>query len=216
MAQTISIGSTQHMDLFKAKLGRQLKLCEEDGLKIYLEESPAGKFTFLSCRIADCDAGGVGRTSEPFKYYLADVISDIILNHWRILIKKSSGKTTFWRGRETLSFSTLCATCREKLSDTVYWLGRKPDYPKSHGLSVSTTDSYRRIHPFQAQRLQGTAAPLTGLLTVSDGESTGNSFSFEIFRGSTGTPYGCRYAFYYCRQIFFNLRWPDAAGKSNT
>ena len=133
VAQTISIGSTQHMDLFKAKLGRQLKLCEEDGLKIYLEESPAGKFTFLSCRIADCDKGRRVRedVQSLFKYYLADVISDIILNHWEDpLIKEIIRENYYYFGEEERNIIFQYALRHinregKNFQDTVYWLGRK-------------------------------------------------------------------------------------------
>jgi len=84
VAQIISIGATRHIDLLKARLGRELKLFEGDGLKVDLEESPAGKFTFLACRVADY--GECSYTEEDtrviFKHFLADIISDIILNHW--------------------------------------------------------------------------------------------------------------------------------------
>ncbi len=77
MAQTISIGAAQHIGLLKTKLGRELKLYESDGLKVCLNENPVGKFTFLSCRVADYGED----TQFVFKHFLADVISDFILNH---------------------------------------------------------------------------------------------------------------------------------------
>lgn len=133
VAQTISIGSTQHMDLFKAKLGCQLKLCEEDGLKIYLEESPAGKFTFLSCRISDCHEckRAPQDVQSLFKHYLADVISDIILKHWEDpLIKEIIRENYFYFGEEeknTIYQYALRHINREErdYQDTIYWLGRK-------------------------------------------------------------------------------------------
>ncbi|MEG3069947.1 MAG: hypothetical protein RQM92_03025 [Candidatus Syntrophopropionicum ammoniitolerans] len=53
MAQTISIGSTQLIDLLKVKMDRELELFENDGLKVDLEENPAGKFTFLAFRVSN-------------------------------------------------------------------------------------------------------------------------------------------------------------------
>ena len=132
MAQTISIGSTQHIDLFKAKLGRQLKLCEGDGLKIYLEESPAGKYTFLFCRIADDKGKRAGEDVQSlFKYYLADVISDIILNHWEDpLLKEIIRENYYYFGeeeRDNIFQYALRHINREgkDSQNTVYWLGRK-------------------------------------------------------------------------------------------
>ncbi len=132
MAQTISIGSTQHIDLFKAKLGRQLKLCEGDGLKIYLEESPAGKYTFLFCRIADDKGKRAGEDVQSlFKYYLADVISDIILNHWEDpLLKEIIRENYYYFGEEErdIIFQYALRHINREGKDsqnTVYWLGRK-------------------------------------------------------------------------------------------
>lgn len=133
VAQTISIGSTQHMDLFKAKLGRQLKLCEGDGLKIYLEESPAGKFTFLSCRVADFDKCKCAPedVQNIFKHYLADVISDIILNHWEDpLIKEIIRENYYYFGDEERNIIYQYALRHinregKDFQDTIYWLGRK-------------------------------------------------------------------------------------------
>ena len=132
MAQTISIGSTQHIDLFKAKLGRQLKLCEGDGLKIYLEESPAGKYTFYSAGLLMIKASVPGRMSRAFsKYYLADVISDIILNHWEDpLLKEIIRENYYYFGEEErdIIFQYALRHINREGKDsqnTVYWLGRK-------------------------------------------------------------------------------------------
>ena len=55
MARIISIGATQHVDLLKARLGRGFTNLKGNGLMLELKESPAGKFTFLAFRVADCD-----------------------------------------------------------------------------------------------------------------------------------------------------------------
>lgn len=133
VAQIISIGSTQHIDLFKAKLGHQLKLCEGDEVKIYLEENPAGKFTFLSCSVADygkCRCAGED-TQMLFKHYLADVISDVILNHWEdLLLREIIRENYYYFGDEEKSiifqYSLRHINREEKdFQNTIYWLGRK-------------------------------------------------------------------------------------------
>ena len=166
MAQTISIGSTQHIDLFKAKLGRQLKLCEGDGLKIYLEESPAGKYTFLFCRIADDKGKRAGRMSRAFSsttWPMSYLISSSTTG--RIpCSRKSSEKTTIIleRKRETSSFNTLCVTLTGRGKTSEYSLlagAQKPDYPKI--LDYLDANNWINIDGFirfRAQRLhRGTA-----------------------------------------------------------
>lgn len=86
MAQIISIGASQHIDLLKSMLGQKLKFFEEKGLKVDLEEKPAGKLTFLFCRLTGYEgcsfAGGEGAPWAVLRQFLADIISDIILNYW--------------------------------------------------------------------------------------------------------------------------------------
>ncbi len=133
MAQTISIGSTQLIDLLKAKLGRELKLFKEDGFKVDLEESPAGKFTFLAFRVTDSGApGGTPEDAENiFKHYLADTISDIILNHWEdILLKNIIKENYYYFGEDEKELIYQYALQHinrdgQNSRDTLYWLSRK-------------------------------------------------------------------------------------------
>lgn len=133
MAQTISIGATQHIQLLKDKLGRELRLFERDGLKVDLEESPAGKFTFVACRVADhgrCNYSPED-TQVIFKHYVADIISDVILNHWEdILLKDIIRENYYYFGEEEKKLIHDYATRHinregEGSQCTVYWLRRK-------------------------------------------------------------------------------------------
>jgi len=131
--QTISIGATQHMELFKAKLGRQLKLCEGEGLKVDLEECPAGKFTFLSCRVAgEARRGFNGEHIQTLlRQQLAEIISDVILNNWEdVLLKDIIRENYYYFGDEEkkLIFDySLRHINREgrEAQNTIYWLSRK-------------------------------------------------------------------------------------------
>jgi len=133
MAQIISIGATQHIELLKAKLGRELKLFEGDGIKVDLEESPAGKFTFLACRVAK--HGDCSYTQEDtrviFEHYIADIISDIILNHWEnILLKEIIRENYYYFGDEekNLIYNYALRHINQEGEDSrnaIYWLSRK-------------------------------------------------------------------------------------------
>ncbi|MCL6634909.1 MAG: putative sporulation protein YtxC [Peptococcaceae bacterium] len=133
MAQTISIGATQHIDLLKARLGRALRLFEGEGLKVELEESPAGKFTFLACRVAPC--GECGYTGEDaraiLKHHLADVISDAILNHWEDGLLRSIIRENYYYFNDEEKKSIYNYALRhingegEGCRNTIHWLGRK-------------------------------------------------------------------------------------------
>lgn len=133
MAQTISIGSTQLIDLLKAKLGQELKLFNDDGFKVDLEESPAGKFTFLAFRVSESGASGstLEEAQNIFKHYLADSISDIILNHWEDILLKDIIKENYYyfgeNEKDLIYHYALQHINRDGQNsrDTLYWLRRK-------------------------------------------------------------------------------------------
>lgn len=133
MGQTISIGATQHVELFKAKLDSQLKLYEGEGLKVALEECPAGKFTFLSCHIAgEARRGSIDEHMQSLlRQQLAEIITDIILNNWEdVLLKDIIRENYYYFGDEEkkLIFDySLRHINREgrEAQNTLYWLSRK-------------------------------------------------------------------------------------------
>jgi len=79
--RSISIGASSYIDLVKVRLLSDVKLLEGRGLKLHIEENPAGKYTFLSCSLT-----GQGREEDTlalFKNYVADVLSDLIMCKWQ-------------------------------------------------------------------------------------------------------------------------------------
>jgi putative sporulation protein YtxC len=130
--QTISVGATKHMDLFKAKLGRRLKMYEGEGFKVELEERPAGDYTFLSCHM---DGGvrcpGDERIKSILKQILAENISELILNQWEdVLIKDIIRENYFYFGEEEkrliFDYSLRHINCAETgFRNTLYWQSRK-------------------------------------------------------------------------------------------
>ncbi|ACV63214.1 sporulation protein YtxC [Desulfofarcimen acetoxidans DSM 771] len=89
MAQGISISATQHIDLLKSKLGRELRLLENEGIDIEFKEKPTGDYKYLNCYIKDSgDTSSQKDYRSIFSYYVADVISDLILGYWESYIIK--------------------------------------------------------------------------------------------------------------------------------
>jgi len=133
VAQIISIGSAKHIDLLKAKLGRGLKLFEKNGLKINLEEKSAGKYTFLSCCLADFpEYGRVEDDSQIIiKKYVADIISDVILSYWEALILKNIiCENYYYYGDEEkkIIYNYALLHINRKASEprkSIHWLNRK-------------------------------------------------------------------------------------------
>ncbi len=133
MTQTISIGSTQLIDLLKVKMDRELELFENDGLKVDLEENPAGKFTFLAFRVSynGVSSGTLEEAENTFKHYLADTISDIILNHWEnILLKDIIRENYYYYSTDEKDLIYRYALQHinkdgHNYRNTLYWLRRK-------------------------------------------------------------------------------------------
>ncbi|MEG6520804.1 putative sporulation protein YtxC [Desulfotomaculum sp. 1211_IL3151] len=83
MSQCLSIGATQHIDLLRDKLGKEFQFNEDNNLIVKLTEKPAGNITFLSCDFnGTICCGGPLEDQELFRHFVADIISDLILNHW--------------------------------------------------------------------------------------------------------------------------------------
>ncbi|RYD06894.1 hypothetical protein N752_01840 [Desulforamulus aquiferis] len=89
MNQCLSIGATQHIELLKARLGRE-RFVDDDNFNVRLKENPAGNITFLSCDFIGPHRGEQ-QTDDIilFRHFVADIISDVILNQWeKALVKE--------------------------------------------------------------------------------------------------------------------------------
>ena len=84
MTQLISIGAQEHLEYLRAKLGTEIKLLQEEGIKVELEENKAGEITFLGCNIYDYGTSDFTEENAYtiFRHYAANVVSDIIVNNW--------------------------------------------------------------------------------------------------------------------------------------
>lgn len=84
-ANHISIGASSNIDLVKCRLMSDLEELEGCGLKLRIEESPAGKYTFLSCSVFGQEhcPGNEEDTVDLFKNYVAEVLSDLIICKWQ-------------------------------------------------------------------------------------------------------------------------------------
>ncbi|OPX90548.1 MAG: YtxC-like family protein [Pelotomaculum sp. PtaB.Bin104] len=133
MAQIISIGASQHIDLLKARLGQETKPFEKNGLVLNLDESPAGKLTFLNCRFADFRGRGQGDADNQalLKNLIAEVISDIIMSHWEAMLLKNIIRENYYyfaeEDKETI-FSQAILNINNNADGpckSIYWFKRK-------------------------------------------------------------------------------------------
>ncbi|MHB8172453.1 MAG: sporulation protein YtxC, partial [Thermincolia bacterium] len=91
MTEVISIGAQTHVDALMAKLESEFDLLQAEGIKIDLEESNSGNYTFIGCNIANygqCDYTHED-TQSIFKHYVANIIADAIIGYFeRDLIRE--------------------------------------------------------------------------------------------------------------------------------
>lgn len=84
MQASFSIGARENVELLRSKLDTEFALLQSDGIKIDCSQRPSGDLTFLGYNIADY--GNSNYTEEEtrviFKHYIANVVSDLILNNW--------------------------------------------------------------------------------------------------------------------------------------
>lgn len=133
MVQIISIGATQHIDLLKARLGRETKPLERNGLVLNLEESPAGKLTFLNCHFTDFRRRGQAEADNQLllKNVIAEVISDLILSHWETLLLRNIIRENYYyfaeEDKETIFSNAVLYINKnaDGILRPVYWFRRK-------------------------------------------------------------------------------------------
>lgn len=89
MPEIISIATSGHVELLKSRLNAGSGFLA-GGLKIDCAEEKHGNFTFFGCRLDIFPASAEGKKQgETFRYYLADVVADVIINRWeRELIRE--------------------------------------------------------------------------------------------------------------------------------
>lgn len=84
MQASFSIGARENIELLKSKLDTEFALLQNDGIKIDCDQTPTGGLTFLGYNIADYGNSSYSEeeTRVIFKHYIANVVSDVILNNW--------------------------------------------------------------------------------------------------------------------------------------
>ncbi len=84
MQASFLIGAKDNIDLIKNKLDCEFALLQNEGIKIDCEQTPTGGLTLLGYNIADYGNSSYSEeeTRVIFKHYIANVVSDVILNNW--------------------------------------------------------------------------------------------------------------------------------------
>ncbi|WP_418790280.1 putative sporulation protein YtxC [Phosphitispora sp. TUW77] len=99
MQASFSIGARENIELLKSKLDTEFAMLQNDGIKISLEESPpTGGLTFLGYNIADYGNSSYSEeeTRSIFKHYIANVVSEIILNYWEKALLKNIIRNNYY------------------------------------------------------------------------------------------------------------------------
>ncbi|NLW24933.1 MAG: putative sporulation protein YtxC [Clostridia bacterium] len=84
MLQAITIGTSQNPDALISRVDNELMTLRSRGIQFKYNVNHKGEFTFLGC-----DLYARNLTPREFKYLLANIIADIIIEDWaQILVKK--------------------------------------------------------------------------------------------------------------------------------
>ncbi|MCL6557328.1 MAG: putative sporulation protein YtxC [Firmicutes bacterium] len=78
--EVISIGTAQSSSAVRADLRHELGLLHGQGLAIRLLEADRGLYSFLDCQFEEAAAGNREGQGRLLRYYVANVITDLILN----------------------------------------------------------------------------------------------------------------------------------------
>lgn len=84
MAVPIKIGTDSHVEVLRDRLAYELKLLQIEGLRVEIDETESGEYTFLGCNITDFGAWSYPEEdiNKIFKHYVANVLSDMIVDKW--------------------------------------------------------------------------------------------------------------------------------------
>lgn len=98
MAQCFAIGAMQNIDAIKAVLNREFELLEVEGIKVSVKERPAGKLSFLFCYLNDFNSLSQAAKNAQlvFKRYIAEAVSELILNQWEQFLIHSIIKENYY------------------------------------------------------------------------------------------------------------------------
>ncbi|MBU7007105.1 putative sporulation protein YtxC [Phosphitispora fastidiosa] len=99
MQASFSIGARENIEMLKSKLDTEFAMLQNDGIRVSLEESPpTGGLTFLGYNIADYGNSSYSEeeTRSIFKHYIANVVSEIILNYWEKGLLKDIIKNNYY------------------------------------------------------------------------------------------------------------------------
>ena len=78
--EVFSIGTAQPLTGVRADLEHEMGLLHRQGLAVQLLEEHRGVYSFLDCHFEDMTAGDQENQTRILRYYVANVITDLILN----------------------------------------------------------------------------------------------------------------------------------------
>ncbi|MDA8335384.1 MAG: putative sporulation protein YtxC [Peptococcaceae bacterium] len=83
MSNGISIGIAKHTDAFRDTLGQNLRLLENNGVRIFVREKPNGRYVVFSCSGGTGSQADAAAGAKPLVLRtLAAAIADLIVSRW--------------------------------------------------------------------------------------------------------------------------------------
>jgi putative sporulation protein YtxC len=93
MATSISIGTSMDADFICSRLGKELSVLQDEGINVFLKQNNKGNYYFLDCSLEEAKKP---EQEMILRHYVANVISDAIINQWESSILKKITKTNYY------------------------------------------------------------------------------------------------------------------------
>ena len=102
MSEPISIGTNTIPNLLIDRLNTKLEHLRKDGLPLDIDIDKIGDFTFMDCRVQNCQKAGEEDVFNVTKAYIANCLADIIIDEWesRIVRKIIQGHYFYYNEEE--------------------------------------------------------------------------------------------------------------------
>lgn len=93
MATSFSIGTSRNPEVIRTRLGKEFNLLHNEGIDVSLEENDFGKYIYL-----DCSLDNIIKPEQEMivRHYVANAVSDFILNQWEHLILYKMTKDDYY------------------------------------------------------------------------------------------------------------------------
>jgi putative sporulation protein YtxC len=94
--EVLAIGTSEDILPIRNRLSSEFRFLEEEGLSVSIHESERGNLHLLGCRLDAHRRLGQTEAVESFQHYVANALSDVIINDWERNLLRKMIKTGYY------------------------------------------------------------------------------------------------------------------------